>query len=64
NHHGSGLVVQDTAVRNAQTFLLKNNIDTSAEGALALAGFFKAKTSGLPVGNYPVIILTGTNRNG
>lgn len=54
-----GVVVQNQDVINAQNFLIKNNITTSPEGALALAGYYKIKES---AGDYPVIILTGAKR--
>ncbi|MFA5828116.1 MAG: PLP-dependent lyase/thiolase [Candidatus Shapirobacteria bacterium] len=59
---GGGMVVQNTTVVETQKFLLTNNIFTSPEGALALAGFLKAEKLGIKVGAYPVIILTGEQR--
>lgn len=58
----SGLVVQNNEILNAQKILEQNNITTSNEGALALAGFFKAENQNLPVGKFSVILLTGTKR--
>jgi threonine dehydratase len=49
----SGIVVQDLEV--------KNIIDTSPEGNLAYAGYLKA-IKNHPVGDYPVILLTGAKR--
>ncbi len=54
-----GAVVQNQEVLKAQEFLNKNNIFTSPEGALALAGYFKFSQK---AGNFPVIILTGAKR--
>lgn len=54
-----GVVVQNQDVINAQKFLIENNIITSPEGALALAGYYKMKEFS---GNYPVILLTGAKR--
>lgn len=61
NSHGSGLVVQNRQVENQTTYLNKNHILTSAEGALALAGYKKAANQNL-VGNFPLILLTGALR--
>jgi threonine dehydratase len=49
----SGVVIQDQDI--------KNSIDTSAEGNLAFAGYQKVKDT-QPVGDFPVILLTGTKR--
>ncbi|MFZ2153238.1 MAG: PLP-dependent lyase/thiolase [Microgenomates group bacterium] len=49
----SGVVVQNKDILPT--------IDTSAEGNLAYAGYLKAKTRH-QLGNYPVIVLTGTQR--
>ena len=54
-----GAVVQNNNVIKSQEFLEKNNIITSSEGALALAGYFKMKNI---AGDYPVILLTGAKR--
>lgn len=58
----SGLVVQNQNVINAVGHLQKNNIITSPEGALALAGLFKAKLSKIDIGDFPIVLLTGTKR--
>jgi threonine dehydratase len=60
--NGSGLVIQDDQVILAHKWLKDHDINTSPEGALALAGFYKAQQTGLDVGDCPLIILTGTNR--
>lgn len=57
-----GLVVQNSEVISSQKYLQKNNILTSAEGALALAGLYKAKNLDFKIGDYPVVLLTGTER--
>lgn len=58
---GGGVVVQNEAVNHTQNFLIKNQIITSPEGALALAGYQKiAVTQNL--GAFPVILLTGAKR--
>ena len=61
NSNGSGVVVQNQAVASAQKFLTAQNILVSAEGALALAAYYKVQKSNI-CGNYPVILLTGTKR--
>jgi threonine dehydratase len=58
---GGGVVVSDQDVSIAQSFLINNKIITSAEGALALAGYQKIKNT-QDVGIFPVILLTGTKR--
>ena len=55
----NGAVIQNEQLKKAQEFLLENNIITSPEGALALAGYYKMKEF---AGDYPVIILTGAKR--
>jgi len=58
---GGGVVVQNQAILNAQDYLDKNQIITSLEGALTLAGYQKiANTQNL--GAFPVILLTGAKR--
>lgn len=59
---GTALVVQNSDILAAQDFLKSHQIETSLEGALSLAGFFKAQKQGLDIGNYPVIVLTGCQR--
>jgi len=55
----NGAVIQNQELKKAQEYLEKNNIFTSPEGALALAGYFKFSQK---AGNFPVIILTGAKR--
>jgi threonine dehydratase len=58
---GGGVVVQNQAVLNTRAYLDKNQIITSFEGALTLAGYQKiANTQNL--GTFPVILLTGAKR--
>jgi threonine dehydratase len=59
--NGSGIVVQNSEVIKFDQYFRKNNITTSPEGALAYAGFQKAQKT-LKVGDYPVILFTGTQR--
>ncbi|MBU3935327.1 PLP-dependent lyase/thiolase [Patescibacteria group bacterium] len=59
--HGSTLVVQEENVKRQQKHLEKNKIYTSAEGALALAGYQKAQKIFDP-GPFPLILLTGAKR--
>jgi threonine synthase len=61
NSNGSGIVIQDDDVIKCQKLLSNRGINTSAEGALALAGYYKAKKS-LDLGNFPIILLTGVRR--
>jgi threonine synthase len=57
---GTGLVVQNSKIIEAQAYLKKNNIKTSNEGALALAGAWKATEKGLiSKSDQKLILLTG-----
>ena len=58
---GQGIVIQNQSLLETQNFLSQNQINTSPEGALALAGFFKIQKSNL-AGDFPVILLTGAQR--
>lgn len=58
---GQGIVVQNQAIVETQKFLFQNQISTSAESALALAGLFKIQKQ-LIAGQFPVILFTGTQR--
>lgn len=62
NSSGSGLVVQEENMVAQQKYLTLNHISSSAEGALALAGYQKAIKKNLNVGKYPIILLTGARR--
>lgn len=61
--HGTGLVIQNQDVIDAQKKLKEHNIFTSPEGALAFAGLKKAKQINLDIGQFPVIIFTGAYRH-
>ena len=61
---GFGLVIQDQDIINAQEKLEERNFFTSPEGALTYAGLIKAKRLKLNIGQFPVIIFTGAQRNG
>jgi len=60
--NGSGLVINNQDILEANKFLRSKNISTSLEGALALAGYFKTIKFNLNPGDYPVILLTGAKR--
>lgn len=60
--NGTGLIVQNSDILNAQDLLKKNNIITSNESALALAGLHKALKQNISIGDYPVVLLTGAQR--
>lgn len=57
---GSGWIVSDQEVVDADTWLRDNHIQTSFEGALALAGYWKAQAASFPLAKHTMIILTGT----
>jgi len=59
---GSALVVQNKNIIKANKNLEKNNIQTSMEGALALAGLNKAIKNNIEIGDCPLILLTGAKR--
>ncbi len=60
--HGSALVVQNQDVLDNLPFLSQNQINASAETALAVAGFRKAQKQNMDFGQYPLILVTGINR--
>ena len=60
---GTGLVIQNQDLLDAQKKLQEKNIFTSPEGSLALAGFYKAQQLNLDIGQFPVIIFTGASRH-
>ena len=62
NSGGTGLVIQNNEILEAQKILDSNGIKTSLEGALAFAGYKKAIKNNLNIGSYPVVILTGCQR--
>ncbi|HUV71623.1 MAG TPA: pyridoxal-phosphate dependent enzyme [Clostridia bacterium] len=55
---GRGWVIENQAIKKAQSALRKKNIKTSAEGALALAAVYKAREKGFSLENT-VCLLTG-----
>lgn len=59
--NGSGVVVQNSDVIEADLYFQKNKIITSPEAALAYAGYQKARNI-FPIGDCPVILLTGAKR--
>lgn len=61
NSHGSGIVIQNSEVVKADSHFQKNGLVTSPEGALAYAGYQKARNI-FPIGDCPVILLTGVKR--
>jgi threonine synthase len=62
NRNSSAFVIQNQNIIETDTFLKKNKIKTSLEGALALAGLFKAQKNNVEIGDYPLILLTGAKR--
>lgn len=58
---GGGVVVSDTDAKKYFDLLHSHQIPASAEGALAMAGYYKIK-SNPRVGRYPVILITGIFR--
>ncbi|MBI2611236.1 threonine synthase, partial [Candidatus Gottesmanbacteria bacterium] len=53
-----GFIISDEEVKKADIYLQKNGINTSYEGALALAGLWKGKLQGLTF-QKPICLLTG-----
>lgn len=62
NSGGTGLIVQNKNILEAQKELETNQIKTSLEGVMAFAGLKKAIDNKLEIGNYPVVLLTGCQR--
>jgi len=60
--NGTGLVINNEDIIKSAKILESKNINTSLEGALALAGYQKTINSHLDPGAYPVILLTGAKR--
>lgn len=60
--NGSAFTIQNEAILLANQLLESNHIITSLEGSLALAGYQKAIKNKVDVGQFPVILLTGTKR--
>ena len=55
---GSGWVVTDEAVQQAKSWLQTHGIDSSLEGALALAGYWRAKEHSYEMRGSIVVVLT------
>ncbi|MPN42814.1 hypothetical protein SDC9_190372 [bioreactor metagenome] len=62
NSQGSAFTIQNEAILLANQLFESKNIITSLEGSLTLAGYQKAIKSGIDVGDFPVILLTGAKR--
>ena len=62
NSKGLELIIPDEDIISSQKFLEKNHIQTSNESALALAGYYKTIKNNFDIGNFPVIIFTGSKR--
>ena len=58
----NGLVVQDEDTQKAINSLTDHHLLLAPETALAIAGYYKAVNRHFPVGDYPVILSTGTRR--
>lgn len=59
---GFVFTIQNDAIVLASHYLESKNIITSLEGALSLAAYQKALKNNYPVGDFPVILLTGSKR--
>lgn len=62
DHHGYVFTIQNQAIVLANHYLESKNIVTSLEGALCLSAYQKALKNNYPIGNFPVILLTGSKR--
>jgi threonine dehydratase len=60
--NGFCFTLQNRAIVDTDAFLQSKNISTSLEGALSFAAYQKALKNNYQIGNYPVILLTGTKR--
>lgn len=60
--NGFVFTIQNDAIVLASHYLESKNIITSLEGALSLAAYQKALKNNYPVGDFPVILLTGSKR--
>ena len=60
--NGFVFTLQNSAIIQSSHYLESKNITTSLEGALCLASYQKAVKNNYPVGDFPVILLTGTKR--
>ena len=59
---GTCFTIQNEAIVYTSSYLESQKIITSLEGALSLAAYQKAIKNQIEVGEYPVILLTGTKR--
>ncbi len=62
NHQGYVFTIQNQAIVSASHYLESKNIITSLEGALSFSAYQKALKNNYPVGDFPVILLTGSKR--
>lgn len=62
NHEGFVFTIQNQAIVSASHYLESKNIVTSLEGALCLSAYQKAINNNYLVGDFPVILLTGSKR--
>jgi len=62
NSSGSELIIKNSEILESQKMLESNQVETSLEGAMAFAGVQKAIKNNLKIGDYPVVILTGSKR--
>jgi threonine synthase len=60
--NGFSFTIQNRQIVDADSLLQSKNISTSLEGALTFAAYQKALKNNYQVGDYPVILLTGTKR--
>ena len=58
-HNGSGIIVKNSDTLNCLDYIKQFN--ASPESALTLAAFYQAQKN-FDIGDYPVIVLTGTDR--
>jgi len=59
---GGGLVINDNFIQQQLTTLNNLSIKTCPESAMAIAGLKKAKQLKIDIGQFPVVIFTGTKR--
>lgn len=57
----TGITVSNQELQNSQEWLINHQIIASNEAGLTLAGAMKAQTK-FEIGNFPVILITGTKR--
>lgn len=60
--NGSAFTLQNEAIIKANQYLKSKGINTSLEGSLALAAYYKAIENNIDIGDFPVILLTGAQR--